>query len=214
MNEKILNRFREGIPYGVDTGSSMRCLLEWLLCKDIWIDEYKTDEFLAWIREKGFTEEQLKKVIYQLDRERILAIDPDDEFIEVEKYKPNTCRGIRRRQKLYRIEQKYGHLEEENIEEIVSEKYLLVHEKDTRREEKFKTTEAFESHYGIGWEDRKEKRKGQPSKYDNFEIAEKYEEVKKFAGNTEVFIRRPDGSKLYEGKEFEKLIRIFAEYKD
>jgi len=209
MNKEDMDKFREGIPAWVDTGSSMYCLLENLKNADSY-----DDPFLDWVHERGFTEDELKKVIYQLDRERIIAIDPYRDFVEVEAYKPQTCKGIRRLQRLYRIEQEYGCLEYEKVKEDTQEKYLLVKEKDTGKEEEFFSTEALERHYGIGWEDRREHRKGNPSKYDNLEVTEKYKVVNKFIGNVTYFIRRPDGSKLYEGKKFDKLIRsrIFSEY--
>lgn len=210
MDKEDLKKFRKGIPPWIDTGSSIGCLLETLLGGHEWNDE----EFLDWVHERKFTEKQLKEVIYQLDREGIIAIDPYDDFAEVQEYKPNTCKHIRMLQKKYKIEQKYGHIEEEEIKEDVMVSYLLVCEKNTKEEKEFPDMEAFEEYYSIGWEDRREYRKGQPSRYDDFNITEKYREAKKFIGRTKKVIIKPDGEKLYGGNKYKRIINLLLKYED
>ena len=219
FDEKIIKEFEDHIPYYVDTGSGICCLLEQLMCTGSWTDEWEDDEFLAWIKDKDFTKNEIKHILKILDGMEIIAINPYTMFIEVEAFHPGFCRQHRRYRRLNKIELKYGKIDTEIIRDtqIVDQSYFTI--KDLKTNEPAKeyldiegVNKILKNIYGVTHVDIREFRKGKPSRFDELDIRYDMRKAAKTFDEAITFIWQPDGTKLYKGKLFDKLVRILEQY--
>jgi hypothetical protein len=212
IEKAVYKKFERAIPLLIDTGGALQCIVDNILNYE---GEYagELDQFMNWVKKQGYQKNEIIGIFKVLDKHRIIAIDPYSNYIEVKEYKPNAYKKIRRAQRWYRIEQKYGKrsLFSKKVNTGNLDVVYKVKDKFLNKEYEFSEKELWSFlKLRLHPVEMKSYRLGRPPQPERFHIKKSYREESMETVTYEYV--KSDGKKISEGKLYRKLEYLYIKY--